>query len=176
MPRGRRSFTPTLLGKGQVFLDFRPLVVHEIQSLLAAPFNPLRGPFRPSRLSRQRRAQAVSLLSDECPARQTDAATTPSADFRVAVNRPCGWFSRESTTRRGPPEVSLSAFAAHPPNLQPRSLMDVDFAISCSLVRPELPRIRFLYVRSRFCSTLPSDDASRRRPCASLILHLHQVG
>ena len=27
-----------------------------------------------------------------------------------------------------------------------------------------------------FCSTLPSDPASRRRPCASLILHRHQAG
>ena len=44
------------------------------------------------------------------------------------------------------------------------------------LVPLKLPTIRFLFVRSWFCSTLPSDDASRRRPCASLILHLHLVG
>ena len=44
--------------------------------------------------------------------------------------------------------------------------MDVDFAISRPLVRPRLPRIRFLFVRSRLCSTLPPDPASRRRPCA----------
>ena len=43
--------------------------------------------------------------------------------------------------------------------------------------RPTLtPRIRFLSSGSCFCSTLLSDPASRRRPCASLILHLHQVG
>ena len=53
--------------------------------------------------------------------------------------------------------------------------MDMDFAVSCPLVRPGLPHIRFLFVRSRFCSTLLSDPASRRRPCASLALHLHQV-
>ena len=53
--------------------------------------------------------------------------------------------------------------------------MDRDFAVSCPLVRPGLPRIRFLFVRSRFCSTLLSDIASRRHPCASLALHLHQV-
>jgi hypothetical protein len=41
--------------------------------------------------------------------------------------------------------------------------------------RPTLtPQIRFLYIGSRFCSTLPSDPASRRRPCASLSLHLYQ--
>src|SRR3954447_16654502 len=53
--------------------------------------------------------------------------------------------------------------------------MDEDFAVSRPLVRPGLPRIRFLFVGSWFCSTLPSDAASRRRPCASLALHLHQV-
>ena len=53
--------------------------------------------------------------------------------------------------------------------------MDEDFAVSSPLVRPGLPDIRFLFVRSRFCSTLLSDATSRRRPCASLTLHLHQV-
>ena len=46
--------------------------------------------------------------------------------------------------------------------------MDMDFGIIGPLVRPELPRIRFLSVRSRLCSTLPSDPASRRRPGAQL--------
>src|SRR6202162_5528679 len=42
--------------------------------------------------------------------------------------------------------------------------------------RPTLtPLIRFLYIGSRFCSTLPSHPASQRRPCASLSLHLYQV-
>jgi len=42
--------------------------------------------------------------------------------------------------------------------------------------RPTLTlQIRFLYIGSRFCSTLPSDPASQRRPCASLSLHLYQV-
>src|SRR5262249_28281501 len=54
------------------------------------------------------------------------------------------------------------------------ALMDVDFAISGPLVRPRMPHIRFLFVRSRLCSTLPSDAFAR--PCASLVLHLHQVG
>src|SRR4051794_16474053 len=53
--------------------------------------------------------------------------------------------------------------------------MDMDFATSCPLVRPVLPRSRLLFVRSRFRSTLPSDGPSRFRPCASLVLHLHQV-
>src|SRR5271165_1021196 len=36
--------------------------------------------------------------------------------------------------------------------------------------------IRFLFIGSRLCSTLLSDPASRRRPCASLSLLLHQDG
>ena len=48
---------------------------------------------------------------------------------------------------------------------------------NAELARPTLaPHIRFLFIDSRFCSTLLSDPASRRRPCVSLTLHLHQVG
>ena len=36
-------------------------------------------------------------------------------------------------TRRRPPEVRLTTFAAHPPNLPPRPLMAMDFAIIGSL-------------------------------------------
>ena len=78
-------------------------------------------------------------------------------------------------TRCRSPGVSPAAFLAHPPDLQPWPLMDMDFATSCPLVRPSLPRIRLLFVGSRFRSTLPSDGPSRFRPCASLVLHLHQV-
>ena len=43
--------------------------------------------------------------------------------------------------------------------------------------RPTLtPHLRFLFVSSRVCYTLLSDEASRPRPCASLILHLRQAG
>lgn len=37
----------------------------------------------------------------------------------------------------------------------------MDFAITCSLVQPGRPHIRFLFVRSWLCSTLPSDPTSR---------------
>ena len=80
------------------------------------------------------------------------------------------------TLRSGYPEVSSTAFATHPPDLPPRLLMVMDFAVIGPLVQAGRPRIWFLFVRSWFCSTLPSDLASRRRPCASLTLHHHQVG
>ena len=101
--------------------------------------------------------------------------TMPSADFCVAIMRLTAHSVRFRTQRR-PPEVRSTAFPAHPPNLPPRSLMTLDFAVICPLVRPGRPHIRFLSIGSRFCSTLPSDPASRRRPCASLALRRHQAG
>ena len=53
--------------------------------------------------------------------------------------------------------------------------MDMDFVVTSQLVRPRMPLIRFLFISPYVCSTLLSDPASRRRPCASLSLHLHQV-
>ena len=72
------------------------------------------------------------------------------------------------------PGVSPAAFLAHPPDLQSWPLMDMDFATSARS-SDRVPHIRFLFVGSRFRSTLPSDGPSRFRPCASLVLHLHQV-
>jgi len=43
------------------------------------------------------------------------------------------------------------------------TLMDMDFAVLCQLVRRRMPYIRFLFIGSRLCSALPSapprDDA-----------------
>ena len=83
------------------------------------------------------------------------------ADSWAAVRGPHDPLSPASGTRRRPPGVSTAAFAAHLPDIQPWPLMDMDFRIIGPLVRPGLPRIRFLFVRSRLCSTLPSDPASR---------------
>ena len=72
--------------------------------------------------------------------------------------------------------VSLIAFAARPPDLHLQPLMDKDFAVIGPLVRLEVPSSGFC-TSGRDCrSGLPSDPASRRRPCPSLGLHLHQVG
>src|ERR1700675_1325491 len=66
--------------------------------------------------------------------------TMPSADFCTAVRSPYDDLSLVAETQRRSPEVSPTAFTARPPNLPPRSLMTVDFAITCSLVRPGRPR------------------------------------
>src|SRR6266702_7643873 len=66
--------------------------------------------------------------------------TMPSADFCAAVRAPRGDLSPIVETQRRPPEVRSTAFTARPPDLPPRPLMTVDFAIIGSLVRPGRPR------------------------------------
>jgi hypothetical protein len=100
--------------------------------------------------------------------------TMPSADFCDVIRGSHNPLSPMGTRHRSP-EVSPTTFTAHPPDLQPWRLMGMDFVTFGSLVPPGLPRIRFLFVGSRLCSTLPSDRTSRSCPCASLALHPHQV-
>ncbi len=52
----------------------------------------------------------------------TARPTMPSADFCTGVKGPRGPFSPVTGTRRRPPEVSSTAFTAHPPDLQPQAL------------------------------------------------------
>ena len=74
--------------------------------------------------------------------------TMPSADFCVAIRSPYDDLSLESGTQRRSPEVRSTAFTARPPDLPPRSLIAVDFAITCSLVRPGRPRYPVLVHRA----------------------------
>jgi hypothetical protein len=101
--------------------------------------------------------------------------TTPAADFCRPVRMDRSTLSPDFGTNGRSPEVSSTAFRTQPPDLQPVPLMDMGFAIICSLARHRMPQIRFLYIGSCVCSTLLSDSASRRRPCASLLLLLLQV-
>src|SRR5215467_2857645 len=50
--------------------------------------------------------------------------------------------------QRRPPEVRPTAFTARPPDLPPRPLMTMDFAITSSLVRPGRPRYPVLVHRA----------------------------
>src|SRR5271166_5271624 len=100
--------------------------------------------------------------------------TMPSADFCCTVRMDYSILSPASGTCNRSPAIRLTAFNAQPPNLPPALLMDVDLAVIGQLVQRRRPHIRFLFIGSRLCSTLPSDPASRRRPCASLSLLLHQ--
>src|SRR5712691_6168257 len=90
----------------------------------------------------------------------------PGGNSRTKVNY--STLSHESVTCNRSPAISSTAFDTRPPGLPPASLMDTDFVVSCQLVRRRRPPIRFLSISPYLCSTLPSDPASRRRPCASL--------
>ena len=87
--------------------------------------------------------------------------TMPSADFCCQVKAPCDAFSHDSATHSRSPEVSSTAFRTQPPNLQPASLIDMGFAVIGQLARRRMPQIRFLYIGSYVCSTLPPDPTSR---------------
>ena len=102
--------------------------------------------------------------------------TLPFADFCAALVRAHAPLNPECRTRHRTPKVSATAFSAHLPDIPPQPFDDTALRSHCPLVRPGRPRIWFPSVRSQVCSGLPSDPASRRRPCPSLILHRHQVG
>src|SRR5215211_4791742 len=72
----------------------------------------------------------------------------PSADFCAAIRSPCDNLSLVAETPRRPPEVRPTAFTARSPDLPPRPLMTVDFAIRCSLVRPGRPHYPVLVHRA----------------------------
>jgi hypothetical protein len=92
----------------------------------------------------------------------------PAADFCSAFRWPCGPLSPDSRTQRRSPEVSSTAFRALSPNLPSVLLMDMGFAASRLLALHSGLSIRFLFIDSRFCSTLPLHLASRQRTYASL--------
>lgn len=152
-----RGFTSARHRQVQHQLDWRSRCGHETSELLALSFNPFSGTVR----AFSHRGGLLRPLLTSAPRSGGLAA--------ASVHRRC------LRTRRRSPGVSPASFPAHPPDLQSRPLMDMDFATSCPLVRSLLPRIRLLFVGSRVRSTLPSDGPSRFRPCASLVLHLHQV-
>src|ERR1035441_10446414 len=66
----------------------------------------------------------------------------PSADSCRAVRVSHFTLSHGSVTRSRSPEVSSTAFSVQPPDLPPAPLMDMGFAILCSLApcrRPHHP-------------------------------------
>src|SRR3954468_2179543 len=167
-----RGFTPAFWSQGQRVLDLLPHSTHELPVLLVA-LN--RSGLRASFPAWPICCSAFQLWSASL-AVPTTGPTTPSADFCLAVRRSLGRLSRFLATRSRSPGVSSIAFGAQPPDLRFTPLMDMDFAIRCPLVR----RWRLV---TGFCSsartfvplflqTPPRGDS----PCASLTLHLHQVG
>ena len=144
-------------------------------SFRASPYPPLTSSAEADWLAHGRHESRGLLLTITLRAFIRCRITMPSADFCCEVKAPCGTFSHVSATHSRSPEVGSTAFPAQPPNLQPASLMDMGFAVIGQLARRRMPQIRFLYIGWQVCSTLLSDPPSPERPCASLLLHLHQV-
>jgi len=91
-----------------------------------------------------------------------------SADFSASFPMPPSIGSLFRQVRR-PPRVRRDSFPRLPPDL-PRSCPS-GYRASLSIARlPHVgrPCIRFLFVGSGFCLRLPSDPASRQRPCLQL--------
>jgi len=85
----------------------------------------------------------------------------PYADFCQAVSLPCGKLSR----LRDAQQISRGKLSCLPRTIAGSTLCVLDgYGLRGTLAaRPTLtPYIRFLSIDSRFCSTLPSDPASRR--------------
>ena len=99
------------------------------------------------------------------PSRLDQPTVTPTTGETAQSDRHCS----KSLT----PQVSSVAFPAHLPDLQTWHGYGLRDPLPA---RPTKPASYPVSVRSRFCSTLPSDTTSRGCPCALLILHLHQVG
>src|SRR5216684_2672098 len=100
----------------------------------------------------------------------------PSADFCSAVRWPLDPLSRLADDTG---QISRGKLNRLRCTTAGSTLCALDgYGLRDSLpARPALaPRIRFLFIGSHLCSTLPSDPPRGDSPCASLTLHLHQVG
>src|SRR5271155_3378548 len=75
-----------------------------------------------------------------------------------------------ASLRPSPLKASQSWLFCRLSPIESRRLLAASFRLGLR----RMPHIRFLSIGSRLCSTLLSDPASRRCPCASLSLLLHQ--
>src|ERR1700690_2819420 len=85
-------------------------------------------------------------------------------------------FSVAEATRDRSPGVSSAAFRAQSPNLRFASLMDMDFAVRCPLVRCLRLVFGFCPSTHAFARCFLQTPPRGSSPCTLLALHLHQVG
>src|SRR5215471_19706861 len=81
-----------------------------------------------------------------------------------------------AATQGRSPGVSSAAFRAQPPNLRFASLMDMDFAVRCPLVRCLRLVFGFCPSTRAFARCFLQTPPRGGSPCTLLALHLHQVG
>lgn len=104
------------------------------------------------------------------------AATTASADFcRPVPTLLSGGSTPLPVARRQTSQGKTRDLRAiHLSHLQPHHPGDIGLRVSWPLALMQLPHMRFLFVRPALCLQLPSDPASRRRPCCSASGSHHQ--
>jgi hypothetical protein len=92
--------------------------------------------FRHLRLADDARSSSPARRSscEERGFRQGERPPSIGAGAACASHFYAGVDTGNPSLAEGTPEVRSTAFAARPPDLPPRSLMAVDFAITCSLV------------------------------------------
>jgi hypothetical protein len=108
--------------------------------------------------------------------RPVAGSTMPSADFCPAVRSPLDSLSHVPATTE---QISWGNSSRLPRAIAGSTLSVLDeYGLrNARPARPTLvPHIRFLFIDSRFCSTLLSDAPSWSRPCASLTLHPIRLG
>src|ERR1017187_3906647 len=99
----------------------------------------------------------------------------PSTDFCPRSGR-LSTASVAEATRDRSPGVSSAVFCAQPPNLSFAPLMDMDFAVSCPLVRRSRLVSGSCPLTRTFDPCFFQPPPRGGSPCISLGLHLHQVG
>src|SRR4051812_49297612 len=109
--------------------------------------------------------------------RPVTPTTTASADFCRPFPAPCSVDSTpaeagaERQTSQGKTRdfrsIHLSHLRRHPPD-------DIGLQVSLPPRPGAVASMRFLFVRPELCVQLPSDPASRRRPCCSASGSCHQ--
>src|SRR6266487_3583229 len=82
----------------------------------------------------------------------------------------------QSVTHSRSPAISSTAFHAQPPDLPPVLLMDMGFAISCSLARHRRPHHPVLVHRLACLLHASFRPHLTVTPLRFATLHLHQVG
>ena len=155
-----RGFTPAFGDQGQRVLDVLPRSTHELPILLAALD---RLGLRPSFPGRPICCSAFRPWSASL-ASPTARPTMPSADFCLAVRGSLGLLSRLAGDTKQISRGKLNRLRCTTAGSTLRALDGYGLRDTLP-ARPALaPRIRFLFIGSHPCSTLPSDPASRRQP------------
>src|SRR6266536_4004837 len=106
----------------------------------------------------------------------TRVGTMPSADFCCTVRTPYDVLSHDSVTNSRSPEISSTAFDTRPPDLPPAPLMEMGFAITCSLARHRRPHHPVLVHRPVSLLHASFRPHLAATPLRFATLHLHQVG